>query len=84
MSRVRIDRRMYLTEDQSRAVPDGDPEARHLLCPAGGELDRADAERYGLLDQPKPAPAPEEPAEPAEEKAAPAPANKARRAAANK
>jgi hypothetical protein len=55
MSRVRIDRRMYLVEDRSRAVPDGDPEARHLLCPAGGELDRTDAERYGLLEPPAPA-----------------------------
>ncbi|MEV0994654.1 hypothetical protein [Nonomuraea sp. NPDC050202] len=77
MSRVTIKQRMYLTEDKSRAVPEGDPEARHLLCAAGGEVSRADAERYGLLDEPKPEPEPEE-------KAAATPANKARGRAANK
>ncbi|MGR6922560.1 hypothetical protein ACU635_50615 [[Actinomadura] parvosata] len=79
---MKISQRMYLTEDKSRAVPEGDPEARHLLCAAGGEVSRADAERYGLLDEPKPEPEPEP--EPVEEKVAPAPANKARGRAANK
>jgi hypothetical protein len=46
---VKIDRRMYLTADGTRAVPAGDPEAATLLCAAGGELPHATAARYGLL-----------------------------------
>ncbi|MEV0616191.1 hypothetical protein AB0I81_22950 [Nonomuraea sp. NPDC050404] len=76
---VKIDRRLYLVEDKSRVVEAGDPDARWLLCAAGGEVSRADAERYGLLDEPKPEPEPEP-----EEKAATAPANKSRRPSANK
>lgn len=53
MSQVRINRRMYLTADRRRAVPEGDPDAAYLLCPAGGEVSRADAERYGLLEDDK-------------------------------
>jgi len=78
MSTVKIDRRLYLVEDKSRVVEAGDPDARWLLCPAGGEVPRADAERYGLFDEPTPE------AEPVEEKAAPTPANKARTRATNK
>lgn len=89
MSRVRIDRRVYLNEDRSRAVPEGDSEARFLLCVAGGEVSRADAERYGLLDQPEPESVPEPEPEPdetglTESKARRAPANKARGRAADK
>lgn len=50
--RVVVDRRMYLTADRSRAVPDGDPEAAFLLCVPGAEMTRALAARYGLLEQP--------------------------------
>ena len=72
---------MYLTEDGERAVPDGHPEARHLLCAAGGEVSRTIADRYHLLDEPEPEPA----AEPEPEaKQAATPANKARRPAGNK
>lgn len=95
MSRVRIDRRVYLTADRERAVEEGDPDARFLLCPAGGEVALADAMRFGLLASPTP----EGKADLGEEdggkegapkargagsKAARRPPNKARRAAANK
>lgn len=50
MSNVKIPKRWYLTEDKSRAVEDGDPDASVLLCPAGGEVPREVAARYGLLD----------------------------------
>lgn len=72
---VRMDRRLYLTADGGRAVPDGDPEAAILLCPAGGEVSRATAIRYGLLAEPEPEP---EPKAEAEAKQAQPPANKAR------
>lgn len=92
MSRVKIGRRIYLTADRKRAVEEGDPDARFLLCTAGGEVALADAKRYGLLDEPEEAPdeAPEEaPESDAEQQDAPVkaarrPPNKARRAAANK
>lgn len=79
---VRIDRRLYLTADRSRAVEEGDPEAATLLCPAGGEVPHATAARYGLLaeSQPEPTSAPE--AEP--EKRAPTTPNKAARRPADK
>lgn len=51
---VRVDRRMYLTEDRERAVPEGDPDARFLLCVPGSDMLRADAIRYGLLESPTP------------------------------
>lgn len=41
--------RLWLTADKSRAVKDGDPEARFLLCAPGQQISKADAERYGLL-----------------------------------
>lgn len=50
MSNVKIPKRWYLTENASRAVPDGHPDAARLLCPAGGEVPREVAARYGLLD----------------------------------
>lgn len=78
MSRVRIDRRVYLTADRERAVDEGDPDARYLLCTAGGEVDRDLAARYGLLDKPEP-----EPAEPAEQEPEQV-ESKQRRPAANK
>jgi hypothetical protein len=41
------DRRLYLTDDD-HVVEDGDPRAARLLVGAGGVLDDATAERYGL------------------------------------
>lgn len=83
---VRVERRLYLTEDGRRAVPEGDPEAATLLCAAGGEVPRAVAERYGLVLEPTPVP--EVQAEEAEAAPEPkqrrAPANKARRPSADK
>lgn len=70
--------RLCLTEDD-RLVEDTDPNARWLFCVPGSPIKRADAERYGLLDEPKPEPEPEP-----EQKAAATPANKARGRAANK
>ncbi|WP_433233718.1 hypothetical protein [Actinomadura nitritigenes] len=84
MSRVRIDRRVYLTADKSRAVPEGDPDAAFLLCNAGGEIPRDQAERLGLLDTP---PGEEEDGRAegdAGSKAGRRPADKSRRPAANK
>lgn len=75
---------MYLTEDRERAVPEGDPGARFLLCTPGDEMLRADALRYGLLAAPEPEPVAEPTPAPAEAKKAAAPANKARRSASNK
>lgn len=80
--RVRVDRRVYLTEDREQAVPEGHPDARFLLCTPGSEMLRADAVRYGLLDAPAPDPEPAEPE--AEAKQSAPPDNKARRAAPNK
>jgi hypothetical protein len=89
---VRIDRRLYLTEDKSRAVEEGHPEAATLLCPAGGEVPHATAARYGLLEKTNPEPEPdseEKAPEPRDEKAepekkTPAAANKARGRSADK
>lgn len=81
--RVVAEQRVYLTADRERAVPEGDPGARFLLCPQGGEVSQRDAARYGLLAEP----AVQEEAPKSEEdapvKAARRPPNKARRAAAN-
>jgi hypothetical protein len=68
--------RLCLTEDD-RLVPDTDPDARWLFCVPGFPIKRADAERYGLLDEPKPEPAPESESE-APAKRARRPADKAR------
>jgi hypothetical protein len=67
----RSEKRLYLTAD-GRVVEEGDPDAASLLVNAGGELDDATAERYGLT-------------KPAEgEKGKAAPANKALAAPENK
>ncbi|MEV1245093.1 hypothetical protein [Nonomuraea sp. NPDC049750] len=73
--------RLCLTED-GRLVPDTDEAARWLYCVPGVPIKRADAERYGLLDEPEPTPEPEPEPEPA--KARSAPPNKARSRAADK
>jgi hypothetical protein len=46
---VTISERLWLTADRDRVVADGDPEAAFLLVVAGGELDRSEAERLGLV-----------------------------------
>lgn len=86
MSRVRIDRRMYLTADRSRAVPEGDPDAAFLLCNAGGEISKQQAERLGLLDAPTKEKGGDEEdgGAPPASKAGRRPADKSRRPAANK
>lgn len=68
------DRRLYLNA-AGQAVEADAPDRVTLLVAAGGRLPLADAERLGLLPVP-------EPAEP--EKAKAVPANKARKAGANK
>ena len=70
------DRRLYLTADRSQVVEDGDARAAFLFVTPGKEISDADAERYGLN---KPAAR-----KPAEAKEQAAPANKARKATANK
>jgi hypothetical protein len=42
-----LKQRLWLTEDRSRVVNDGDPEAVHFL---GAQVDEAEAERLGLTD----------------------------------
>lgn len=66
-----LDRKLWLTADRNTVVEDGDPEAAFLLGNEGTEITDAEAERLGLGDKP------------AAKKAA-APANKSRKAAANK
>lgn len=43
--------RLWLTEDRSAAVPDGDPKAVHLLGGEGQTVDGAEVERLGLTDE---------------------------------
>lgn len=43
--------RIYLTEDRSKAVFEGDPKAAFLLVPVGGELKDSEAKRLGLLPE---------------------------------
>lgn len=77
------DRRLWLTADRERVVEEGDPEAAFLFATPGKEISDADAEKYGL--KPAKAKAAEaKQAEPAEDKQAPAPANKARKATTKK
>ncbi|MEV2277712.1 hypothetical protein AB0I72_19210 [Nocardiopsis sp. NPDC049922] len=46
---VTVERRLYLTEDGERVVPDGHPAARWLWATPGSRVSRADAERLGAL-----------------------------------
>jgi hypothetical protein len=62
-----VDRKLWLTADKERVVEDGDPDAAFLFAGEGDEVSDEDAKRYGLKAKAKPA-----------DKAAPAPANKAR------
>jgi hypothetical protein len=49
------DRRLYVDrppgDPAAVVVEEGDPRAAYLLAPEGGELDEADARRYGLLQE---------------------------------
>lgn len=47
-TKVTVDRRLWLTADRSRAVEDGDPEARFLLCAPGKRVLRAELEAAGV------------------------------------
>ena len=40
--------RLYVNSDKSKVVPEGSPEAKFLLCPAGGQVSLADCVRYGI------------------------------------
>lgn len=57
---VVIDRHLYLTEDQSRVVEEGDTAGRWLWASPGQEISRAEAERLGAVkSQAAPEPEPE-------------------------
>lgn len=73
---VTIGRHLYLTEDRSRVVEEGDPAGRWLWASPGQQMARREAERLGAL-----APVPDPPAE--EKQVAP-PVTKQRKPAANK
>lgn len=53
--KVTVRQRLYITED-GRLVGEDAQERRWLFCPAGGELLRETAQRYGLLDEAEPEP----------------------------
>lgn len=56
--KVTVRQRLYITED-GRLVGEDAQERRWLFCPAGSELLRDTAKRYGLLDEAEPEPEPE-------------------------
>lgn len=70
-SAVSLDRRLYLTEDRSRLVEDGDPAARWLYGVKDQRVNAVEAERLGYKplsvqreeEAPAPAAKSEEPAE---------------------
>lgn len=70
---VVADKRLWLTADRERAVPEGSAEAAFLFCSPGDEVSDEDAKQYGLKAKGKPA-----------DKEAEAPANKQAPPAANK
>lgn len=41
----------YLTEDRSKAVPEGHKDAKFLLVQKGQEISDADAEKYGITGE---------------------------------
>lgn len=47
--RVIVDRHLYLTEDKSRVVEEGDPAGRTLWATPGMEVAEADAVRLGAV-----------------------------------
>lgn len=79
---VVIDRHLYLTEDRSRVVEEGDPASRFLWAAPGDEVSRSEAVRLGAVKakaEQAPDPEPEE----APKQRTPR-ANKARQASSNK
>jgi len=76
---VAIDRHLYLTEDGSRVVEEGDPAGRWLWAAPGNKRPRAEAERLGAVAEAASDAEPEP-----EPKASPAPPNKARKPAGDK
>lgn len=42
--------KLWLTEDRSELVADGDPRAAFLFCTPGKTISPADADRYGLKE----------------------------------
>lgn len=92
---VVIGEHLYLTEDRSRVVKEGDPASRWLWASPGTSVPRAEALRLGAIQpelevvveaevEENTAPAEDPPAEQAEEKQAKQVPNKARKAAPNK
>lgn len=79
---VVIDRHLYLTEDKSRVVEEGDTDGRWLWASPGQEMARDEAERLGALEAKQPE-KPEQPAKP-EPKQRARPANKQRAKPADK
>lgn len=59
------DRRVYVTADRSRVVPETNPDAAYLLVAEGGTLPMDEAERYGLTGSSDPPAEPEKPEPPA-------------------
>jgi hypothetical protein len=48
--------KLWLTEDRTQLVADGDPRAAFLFCIAGRPIPKSEAAKYGLLEEkPKPA-----------------------------
>lgn len=81
---VVIDRHLYLTEDRTRVVEEGDPASRFLWASPGTEVSRAEAVRLGAVKA-DPEPKPEPKAKPPEAPKQRTPrANKARQPAGDK
>lgn len=72
------DRHLYLTEDGSRVVEEGDPAGRWLWAGPGTEVPKSDAEKLGAI------PAETKQRAQPEDKAAAKPANKAAQRPADK
>lgn len=77
-----IDRHLYLTEDRSRVVEEGDLASRFLWAAPGDEVSRAEAVRLGAIKAEESA-APEPEQQDSAKQRAPR-ANKARRPAGDK
>lgn len=73
MAKYTVKERLYYTEDKTRVVPEGDPEARFLFAPAGRQILEETARDLGLLDEDTPTDTgqPAEEPDPAADEAAP-------------
>lgn len=82
---VVIDRHLYLTEDKTRVVEEGDPASRWLWASPGQEMSREEAERLGAVKRARaPEPEPEPEVDVVESKAQSKPEDKAMRPPENK